>query len=167
MFNETKWYAETATYRAVTGVSASFPQPNGKITVATFPTKGTVPIAKTPAGTINSDGVNVVGTGTAFGSSVKKGDFLYNGTVIRKIQDVIDDTHLVLSQEFPSDLSGETLKVCECQFFKAIYAHSSDPDADATALQEAPFRSGGTFLNGGAPIAYDATAGEISFTVHK
>lgn len=167
MFNETKWFAETATFRAVTGQSSNFPQPDGTIVVATFPEIGTIPIAKEPGGTIESEGVNVRGTDTTFGLSVKKGDFIYDQNVLREVADVITETLLVLKQAFPSDVSASTdLKVCSPQDVKSIHAISSDASV-AAILQEAPFRAGNVFLNGGAPISYDATNGEISFTVHK
>lgn len=167
MYNETKWYAEKETFRAVTGASANFPQGDGTIEVGTFPAKGTIPIAKEPGGTIISEGLYVRGTDTTFMTSVKKGDFIYDEDVLREVANVLSDILLELKQEFPTDISvAIDLKVCSPQDIKAIYAHSTH-GSDSSILQEAPFRPGSTFLNGGAPISYDATAGEISFTVHK
>jgi hypothetical protein len=47
-----------------------------------------------------------------------------------------------------------------------IVAVNTHDSADAI-LQEAPFSPGDRVLDGGAPMSYDATSGEISFDVHR
>lgn len=178
MFNELKWYDEKGTYRAVTGGAFNFPQSDGTIlkgdgtpSGGQFPTKGTIPIARQYTGTITTNGVKArfASMSAADFAKLKKGDYLYDGDVIRQIKDVLaPESFLVeLEQAFPSDLNAADILHCERQFFKAIYARSTHASDAATALQEAPFAVGDNFLNGGAPIAYDATAGEISFTCNK
>ena len=81
--------------------------------------------------------------------------------------DVISDTLIQLEQAFPSDIStAHGLWVCRPQVYNSIYAKSTG-DVDATALQEAPFAQNDTLVNGGAPISFDATAGQIDFTLSQ
>lgn len=171
MFNETKWYDEKATYRAVTGASGYFPRADGVPTVASFPAKGTIPIARDPAptGTISSDGTKVMAvTNMNFETvSLKVGDYIYNADAqIRKITAILSKDLLEIESPFTVDLSGAKLLICERQFFKAIHARNTHA-SDAAILQESTFIAGDSFLNGGAPIVYDATAGQISFVCSK
>lgn len=177
MYNETKWYDERATYRAITNGAYNFPMgvaglvkgDGGVGSGSDFPIKGTIPVAMVRTGTISSNGVEVRGSDDADFSQIKPDDYLYDGNVVRRIKSVCDDPGnklIELWQAFPSNVNGIAIQHCERQFFKAIYAHSTH-DSDSAILQEAPFRPGSTFLNGGAPISYDATSGEISFTCHK
>lgn len=173
MFNETEWYAEKGTYRARTGGAFNFPQGDGTILKGTgvgsgeqFPYKGTVPLARLLDGLISSTGVKVRGDDDANFDQLKKGDYLYDGNVLREILYVETSKLLTLKEEFPSDVEDITIQVCECQNLKAIYAKNVHTSEDAI-LQEAPFAPGQTFLNGGAPISYDASLGDIEFTVHR
>lgn len=168
MINETKFHAETATFRAVTGGAYNFPDAYGVIKAGTaFQTKGSIPQATAQSGTIISQGKNVRGTGTEF-TKLNLGDFLYQKDVVRQITEIISDTLLVLKEAFPTDITvAVTPLVCKPQIFKKITAKSTHASTAATALQESPFRVGDEFISGGAPLSYDATAGEISFIVNK
>ena len=170
MVKESLWHAERGRYRAVTGANSLFPNEDGVPTSYTpFPTKGTIPVAKTKTGTIQTDGANVRGTGTAFLSEIQEDDYLYNGDAsVRRVIHVISDTLLVLEKAFPSSLSaGTALKVCKPQWAKEIDAKSTG--TVAAILQETPFRVNDEDLCGGAPLAYDASASnaEISFSIAK
>ena len=171
MFNQNIWYDEKATYRAVTNASGYFPRADGVPTVATFPIKGTIPIARDaqPSGTIDSDGTNVMAvSGVDFTTgSIKVGDYLYNGDAqIRKITAILSKDLLTIESPFTAALSGADVLICERQFFVSIHARNTHA-SDAAILQESTFIAGDSFLNGGAPIVYDATAGQISFVCSK
>lgn len=166
MFNETMWHAEKAIFRAVTGGPYKLIGPYGTIIQGdTMPSKGTIPISSPKVGTIITQGIMVRGTDTQFRSDVQEEDFIHASDVVRKVRHVISDTLLELEQAFPADITVDVqLQVCKPQVYKSIYAKSSG-NADATSLQEAPFKQGDTFVQGGAPISYDATAGQIDFTL--
>lgn len=168
MFNQNQWHAEKATFRAVTGGAYRLLGPYGTIIAGdTFPAKGTIPLSSPKAGTIVSTGVMVRGTGTSFLTDVQQEDYIHANDVVRKVRHVISDTLLELEGAFPADIaSAHGLRVCRPQVYNAIYAKSTG-DADATALQEAPFTQNDTLLNGGAPISFDATAGQIDFTLSQ
>lgn len=173
MFNETKWHPEEGLYRAVTGSNSNFPTgANGVPSTVSFPTKGTIPIAKTNTGTLSTTGINVRGVGTLFLSEFKPGDWLYNSSAatiqsVRKIRSITSDTVMQLEQAFGVDVSGIAVLKCEPQTFKAIQSESTG--TAAAILQEAPFAIGSRIISGGSPIAYDASASnaQISFTCHK
>jgi hypothetical protein len=169
MFNQNTWHAEKGTFRAVTGGPYRLFGAYGLIIYgSSFPARGTIPVSSPKAGTIISQGVMVRGTGTTFKADVQEEDYLHAKNVVRKVRNVISDTLLELEGGFPTDIAspGENLRVCRPQVYNAIYAKSTG-SADATALQEAPFKQNDTLLNGGAPLSYDATAGEIDFTLSR
>lgn len=168
MFNQNVWHAEKATFRAVTGGAYKLLGPYGTIiSGSNFPAKGTIPLSSPKAGTIISTGVMVRGTGTSFLTDVQQEDYIHANNVIRKVRHVISNELLELEAAFPSNITtAHGLRVCRPQVYNAIYAKSTG-DADATALQEAPFAQNDTLLNGGAPISFDATAGQIDFTLSQ
>jgi hypothetical protein len=168
MLNETLFHAEEATFRAVTGSAYNIPNAYGEIVKGSaFPTKGTMPSAVTREGTFKSEGKAVRGTNSQF-TKLLQGSYLYNGDVLRQIDHVVSDDLLFLKQAFPADVSvATTVKVCDRQFYKKIYAKNTHASTSAI-IQEAPLVSGDEFVNGGAPVAYDASGGgQLSFTVHQ
>lgn len=165
-FNERMWHAETNVFRAVTGGAYRLVGAYGLIVYGSnFPRVGTIPLSTPMAGTIISQGVNVRGTGTLFLSQVKEGYFLHAKNVVRRVRHVISDTLLELEGGFPTDIAapGEGVRICRPQTYISVYVKSTG-DADAI-LQEAPFRQNDTSFDGGAPLSYDATTGELSFEV--
>lgn len=165
MFNERTWHPESNVFRAVTGGAYRLVGAYGRIIYGSvFPTRGTIPPSTPKAGTIISQGASVRGTNTSFLTDVKEGYFIHAKNVVRRVRHVISDTLLELDGGFPTDIAspGEGLWICRPQVYSSVYAKSTG-SADATALREAPFRQNDTFLDGGSPISYDATAGEISF----
>lgn len=176
MVQQTDWYDERATFRAVTLGAYNFPM-NGDESITKgdgtpsggqFPIKGTIPVAVTKTGLISSTDVNVRGDDDVNfeTSQIRANDYLYDGNVVRRIKAILSPTMLILWQAFPDDLEDVPLRYCERQFFRKIRIKNTHSSADAT-LQEAPFASGDEFENTGAPIAYDATDAELSITVHK
>jgi hypothetical protein len=168
MINNLLEYPEYNVFRAVTGSTSVFPNgATGTPTSASFPTKGTIPIARTMTGTIATTDNIVRGTSTLFESEFKIGDFLYNGDKsVRKITKILSDTLMELEAEFVADLAGGTAALkCEPQIFKVIQVENSS--ANAAELQEAPFAAGSRVILWGAPIAYDALTGTLAFTVSK
>jgi hypothetical protein len=167
MFNETKWHAEKQTFRAVTGGAFNIPGAYGIQSYgAVFPVVGTIPVSNPASGTIISQGVAVRGTNTKFLSELSEDDHIHAKDVVRRISQIVSDTLLYLVGGFPTDITvASSYRVCKPQIYKAIYAKSTG-DADAI-LQEATFVSQETFLNGGSPISYDATAGQISFEMTR
>lgn len=173
MFNETKWHDEQGTYRALTGGAFNFPQGDGSVLSGNgsgsgnqFPYKGTIPLARILDGLISSTGKAVRGDIDANFDQLKVNDYLYDGSVLRQIDYIQTSKLLFLKEAFPSDVVDITIRVCGRQDLKAIYAKNTHA-SESAILQEAQFAAGGTFLNGGAPISYDASLGDIEFTVHK
>jgi hypothetical protein len=168
MFNETLYHPEVATFRAVTGGAYNLKGAYGvMVKGSAFPVKGAIPIPTGKSGTIISTGKKVRGTDTLFTREMKEGDHIYAKDVVRRIDYIVSDTLLVLTQEFPTDiLTGVIPLICEQQFYKAIVAKNVHT-SDAAILQEAPIASGQVVLNGGAPLSYDATSGQIDFTLNK
>lgn len=165
--NELRWYPELAIYRAVTGSSANFPDGDGVPTIATFPAKGTIPIAKTLTGTISSTGNMVRGTGGKFNTELFVDDYLYDGdAAVRRIKKILDDDLLILEAAFPSDVVDIAVMRCVPQTFKFVQVWSSHA-SNAAEFQEAPLGPGQHFETGGAPFAYDALTGAISFVCSK
>lgn len=165
-FNQTKWADERNVFRAVTGGAYRLRGAYGIIAYGSvFPKVGTIPLSTPAAGTIISQGANVRGTGTAFLSTIKEGYYIHAKNSVRKVLHVISDTLLVLESGFPTDITsaGEGLRFMRPQTYTSVYIKSTG-SADPT-LQEAPFRQNDTFFDGGAPFSFDATSGELSFTV--
>lgn len=170
MQNNLLEYPENNMFRAVTGVTSVFPNgAKGIPTSATFPVKGTVPIARSMPGTILTTGVSVRGTGTTFESaaSFKIGDFLYNNDKsVRKIVSIESDTLMTLEAPFPTDIAVAIAPLkCEPQTFKIIQIENTG--AGSAEVQEAPFAANSRIVCYGAPIAYDAAAGTLAFTVSR
>lgn len=70
--------------------------------------------ATTLTGTVSSSDTTVTGTGTAFTSELKKGDYV--GIITkgyRKVTAIANDTSLTVSAGFDSPLAGETIKKTE------------------------------------------------------
>lgn len=171
MFNETFFHAEQAVFRASTGGAYNLIGAYGVMTKGTvFNTKGAMPIPTGKSGTIYSTGKGVRGNSTLFLSQMKPGDYIYAKDVVRRIDYIVSDTLLFLTQEFPTDIaSGAPVipLICEQQFYKSIYAKNTHASTSAV-LQEAPMAPGQTFLNGGAPVSFDASGGgTIEFQLHK
>jgi len=165
-FNQTVWADERNQFRAVTGGAYRLRGAYGVIVYGSnFPRVGTIPLSTPAPGTIISTGPNVRGTNTLFLSTLREGYYIHAKNVVRKILHIISDTLLVLESGFPTDITsaGEGLRFMRPQTYTSCYAKSTG-DADPT-LQEAPFRENDTLFDGGAPFSYDATTGEISFTV--
>ena len=168
MINETVAHDERGVYRAVTGQTSHFPKADGTLDTFQFPQRGTVPMARTFPGTIESDGKYVRGTDTEFTKGIKVGDYLYDdAAAVRMIRHIISDTLLELDDGFPVDVNGIDVLVCERQTFKMIIAESTG--TGEAILQEAIFPVGSRVVHGGAPIAYDATSsnGQICFSVSQ
>lgn len=135
-----------------------------------IPAKGCFPLPVTKTGTItttNTDAADpgkiVTGTGTLFLTEVYPNDYLVDSNgICRRVLEVRSNTVIKIEAKFPTALTGAVVKVAKKSFFKMIFAKSTGA-ADATALQEQTFVVGETFLNGGSPVSYDVTAGQISF----
>ena len=168
MTSETMWHSEKQVFRAVTGGAYNIPGAYGIMTYGSvFPTRGTIPISTPKAGTIISQGKAVRGSGTSFLTDIQNEDFIHANNVVRKVDYVVSDTLLYLTEGFPSDLtSANGLRICSPQIYKSIYAKSTDSSNNAT-LQESPFISGDVSFNMGAPLSYDAGSGQISFEVSR
>ncbi len=168
MVNNLLEYPEHNVFRAVTGATSVFPNGAKGIPVSgSFPTKGTIPIARPMTGTILTTGVNVRGTGTFFEREFKPGDFVYNNDkAVRKVMTIESDTVMTLEAAFTTDISvAVTALKCEPQIFKVVQVENSS--TNAAELQEAPFAAGSRVILWGAPIAYDALTGTLAFTVSK
>lgn len=169
MINETLYHPERETFHVVSGQTYdAFPQSDGTIIADTLPAKGTIPIAAQKTGTISSTGASVRGTNTVFATELRENDFLYDGdAAVRRITKIISNTLLEVTHGFPSDLSDADVLYCERQAFSLVQWNCSG--TAAAELQGAPLAVGERGLNGGAPLAYDASASnaQISFTCSR
>lgn len=109
------------------------------------------------------------GSGTAFTSELIAGTthVYYNGAV-RLVKRVHSDVLAELEYAFPASVTAQAVKVPPHGKYRQIYAESTGTSQPAV-LQDAPFRPGQNFLNGGAPVAYNVyesgSDAEITFTV--
>ncbi len=179
MINETLWHDERGTFRAITGGAYNFPMGDGSIRKGDggvgsgqdFPNAGTIPVAREVEGlTLSTEGVDVRGSAD-FPSTIKVSDYLYNGGAggsheVREIES-IDGTLIKLKQGFSVDITDSIVLICGRQDLKMIVINNVHASTSAL-LQEAPIAAGKTFLNGGAPVSYDASSGgTLEITVHK
>lgn len=77
--------------------------------------KDTVPASTTETGTIDTNGINVIGTGTLFKSELKTGAWLVSlaQDEVRKIMNIRDDGFMTIDSPFTADLAALTaLVVC-------------------------------------------------------
>jgi len=141
-----------------------------------IPTTGCIPLPETLTGTITTDnaggevakdGKTVIGDGTIFLTEVFPGDFIYNGTSVRKVRYVFSDTMLELEQAFPASLTAADLKVPKKNLYKQIVAFCAG--TANSIVQEAQLKLGDQITTGGTPISYDAAAAnsELEFTCSK
>jgi hypothetical protein len=141
-----------------------------------IPTTGCIPLPETLTGTISTDnsggatagnGKIVLGVGTIFLTEVMPGDFLYNGTSVRKVRYVFSDTMLEIENAFPSSLTTQALKVPKRNLYKRIQV--SCAGTGNSIVQEAHIKIGDIVVTGGTPLAYDAAAAnaELEFTCSK
>lgn len=170
MINETPWHAEVGTWRATTGGAYNFPGAYGTIySGSAFPNKGAIPQPVNKNGLIISQGKKVRGTGTLFTSQMKPGDHIYAKDVVRRIDYIESDTLLTLIEGFPTDIATPISPLlCEQQIYRKIAIKNVHASSNAI-LQEATIAPGTTpFVNGGAPLSYDASGGgTLEITVHK
>lgn len=180
MLNQGALNAEKETYRIYLG-GAGITHP----VLGAIPSQGSLPPPQQGTGTVSTvnldptNGQLVTGVGTLFtndtqvGSQTKftgqvePGDYIAvnaNGQFLRRIIQLIDDTHLKIEAPFPSSLNGNFYIVKKARY-KMIYAKSVG--TGNAILQEQTFVSGETFLNGGAPVTYDVTGSNaaISFQI--
>lgn len=144
--------------------------------LGSIPTTGCIPLPETLTGTITTnnaggptagDGKIVIGSGTIFLTEVAPGDFIYNGTSVRKVRYVFSDTMLEIENAFPSSLTTQALKVPKRMLYKRIQV--SCAGSANSIVQEAALKIGDIIVTGGTPLAYDAAAAnsELEFTCSK
>lgn len=169
MLNRTIFHEEKSVDRIVTG------QTHPKF--GAIPDIGCIPFPETKTGTFSTDntdgsgGVIVKGNGTVFTTELIAGvSFLYFNGAVRIVKNVISDTMAELEYKFPSSVTAQLVKVPPHGKYFQIYAESTGTNQPAI-LQEAPFRPGRNFLNGGAPVSYNvyesSSDAEITFTVSR
>jgi hypothetical protein len=169
MLNRTIFHEEKTVVRIVTGQTHPI--------FGAIPDKGCIPLPDTKTGTFTTDnsdssgGTLVRGTGTLFTSELVAGvSHIYNNGALRLVKRIISDTMLELEYKFPASVSAAILSVPKHGYYRQIYAESTGLSQPAV-LQEAPFRSGQNFLNGGAPVSYNVyesgSNAEITFTLSR
>lgn len=162
MFTDRVFPQEGHIWRAVTGGLYNIRGIYGTL----LPVKGTIPLNQTLTGTISVTGKTVRGTGTTFlDGKIAVGDYLYASEVVRKVQVIHSNDMITLDYEFPVGVTGQPLRVVKVNAYRGMITARSTGSADVTKFQEAPFRMNDVAVFS-APISYDATAGEISFTVN-
>lgn len=176
MLNQKANNEEKVSHRIVVTVAGSTVHP----VLGTIPNKGCLPIPIQGTGTITtvnadtSGGKMVTGTGTAFITGIEPipqvGDYLASdaaGSTVRRIMRIDSDTRITLEAKFVTQLTAANLYIVRKSTYKMIYAKSTGT-ADAV-LQEQPFIVAETFMNGGSPVSYDASAAnnKISFQLDE
>ncbi len=161
-FNQTLFHSEVNTWRAVTGGAYNIRGVYGNV----FPTVGTIPMYVQFSGTITATGRMVRGTNTLFatGGRLAVNDFIYAAGVVRRVKAITDNNLLELEYPFPSAVTDQPMRICKANCFRMVQAKSTG-SVDATKLQAAKFVQNDVAIFS-APISYDATAGEISFTIN-
>ena len=127
-----------------------------------------------PICTDNSDasvGKIVRGTDTIFKTELIAGtSHLYFNGALRLVKRVYSDVMAELEDAFPASVTGQPVEVPPHGKYRQIFAESTGTN-QAAVLQEAPFRPGNNFLNGGAPVSYNVyesgSDAEITFTVSR
>lgn len=167
MLNRTIFHEEKSVYRIVTGQTHPI--------FGAIPDKGCIPFPDTKTGTFSTDnfdssgGKIMRGTNTLFTTELIAGTthVYYNGAV-RLVKRVYSDVMAELEYAFPASATAQAVKVPPHGKYRQIYAESTGVNQPAV-LQDAPFRPGKSFLNGGAPVAYNVyesgSDAEITFTV--
>jgi hypothetical protein len=141
---------------------------------------------QTLTGTVVSDGIFVVGTGTLFTSEIGGGlgnlgtgtvitprrSWLFNGTdELRRIVDVVDDTNLVLEEAFTVDLAGAAVMlVPESKAFQMSYlALAAGGIVDGITLVDGERGGWGETTKPDVmvdPIIIDSTGGSVRVSVY-
>lgn len=167
MLNRTNFHEEIEVFRIVTGQTHPI--------FGAIPDKGCIPFPDTKTGTFTTDnsdasgGVTVRGNSTLFSTELIEGSsFLYFNGALRRVKRVISNTMAELFYKFPASVTAQIVAVPPLGKYRQIYAESTGENQPAI-LQEAPFRPGNNFLNGGAPVSYNVyesgSDAEITFTV--
>ncbi len=138
-----------------------------------IPAIGTIPLLTTLTGTITTDnsgasaGVTVLGSGTIFKTEIFPGDFIYNNNgAIRKVRYVFSDTMLELEEAFPSSVAAIALKKSKLSYYNLVLVENTG--AAAGILQEGALAAGSkSFIEGGAPVSYNATGTTFEFTCSR
>jgi hypothetical protein len=96
------------------------------------------PAASALTGTLTSENIKVIGTGTAFKGKIKEGDFLVNSSnIARKVAAVESDTLLFLEEAFGSDLAADTCRRVENQILRGLKViFTTNPGAMKCASQD-------------------------------
>jgi hypothetical protein len=169
MLNRTVFHEEKTVERIVTGQTHPI--------FGAIPDKGCIPLPDTKTGTFSTDntdtsgGTLVRGTNTLFLTEVIAGTtHLYFNGAVRLVKRVISDVILELEYKFPASVTSQIVSIPKHGYYRQIYAESSGTNQSAI-LQEAPFRPGKNFLNGGAPVSYNVfesgSDAEITFTLSR
>lgn len=121
--------------------------------------KNTLPASETITGTMLSTGFWVRGIGTKFTTELRKDEYLYNGDVLRRIQFIVSDTLLRLTDAFPADITI-AIAVKRPSLTRYRNALFKNTGATAATVNESTLTSGSTkeyeHVGGIAPISYDA-----------
>lgn len=169
MLNRTIFHEEKSVDRIVTG--HTHPK------FGAIPDMGCIPFPDTKTGTFSTDntdaslGTLVRGSSTLFSSELVAGvSHLYFNGALRLVKRVYKDTMCELEDKFPASVSAQPVKVPPHGKYFQIYAESTGANQSAI-LQEAQFKPGSNFLNGGAPVSYNvyesSSDAEITFTVSR
>lgn len=167
MLSRTVFHEEIEVFRIVTGQTHPI--------FGAIPDKGCIPFPVTKTGTFSTDnsdaygGVIMRGIGTLFTQELIAGtSFVYFNGAVRRVKKVVSDVIAELYYKFPASVSGAPVSVPPANKYRQQYAESTGANQPAI-LQEAPFRPGNNFLNGGAPISYNVyesgSDAEITFTL--
>lgn len=132
---------------------------------------GIYPASTTQTGTISSSGVTVTGTGTAFLTELRKGDYIWVQNQVRKIVGILNDTKLTLNAAFSPDIAGQALKTVRhvpnvklsVSNTDSVTAYLGTITNDAQVIepgQTVNFESD----NGMGPIAYNPNGGTLNIS---
>jgi len=119
--------------------------------------KSTVPASSTKTGTVSTAGKNVTGTGTLFRSELKPGDWIVDLSQdeVRKVDEIRDNTFLVLDSAFTADLVGAALVVVRSRVKQVSIGNTGGTNGEIDGVAIIPGQTVNFQKNGKNPDGKD------------
>lgn len=112
----------------------------------------TVPLSATGTGTVSTQGIAIIGSGTAFKTELRTGSYLFNGSdEIRRVRYVETDTLAYLEDAFTADLSSDALLFVDSKKAQTKSISALMP------LGESGATVNGTDMIEGVPVTFEKT----------
>lgn len=131
--------------------------------------KSTIPAPETLTGTISHTNGTVVvtGTGTKFMSELQDGQYIYANDVVRRIEQRIDDTRLLVKSTFGANLSNVDLKMSRPGIYRKVSIKNTGANDGTLFGNDFPAGETVNFFEeaGLTPIVYDAQTVSTTFLI--